>query len=446
MPQHSSASEETPVAKPGSGRDRQSAIYSAGVVGITPAVPTSFAGLERAAQKVTSPKGWAYVAGGAGEGRTMRNNRAAFDRWAIVPRMAHGGATRDLSVKIVGTQLSSPLLLAPVGAGQLIDPEADLHTARAAASTGVPYVFTNQGGTPMEEAAAEMGETPHWVQLYWSTDEALVDSLIGRAEASGAEALVITLDTTTLGWRPQDLTLGSLPFAQGLGIGQYTSDPRFREIVADRIERAKEAGVASDVKVTLQALRSLISITRNHPGSFWANLRSPVPRASVETFLDIYSNPGLSWDHVATLRGRTRLPVVLKGILHPDDARRAFDLGVDAIVVSNHGGRQIDSSIASLDALISVRGAVGPEPTVLLDSGIRTGADVFTALAHGADACLLGRPYMYGLAIAGQRGVEEVIANVVAELDLTMALTGATDVKSVSRDFVVPNPTWPGVV
>ncbi|MFC5678443.1 alpha-hydroxy-acid oxidizing protein [Aeromicrobium endophyticum] len=433
-----------PAQSVGPGRERQGAIYSAGVTGARPLVPTSFADLERAAQRVASPKGWAYVAGGAGEGRTMRNNRAAFDRWAIVPRMAHGGATRDLSVDLLGTRLSSPLLLAPVGAGQLIDPDADLHTARAAASTGVPYIFTNQGGTPMEEAAAEMGSTPHWVQLYWSTDERLVDSLIGRAEASGATALVVTLDTTTLGWRPQDLTLGSLPFAQGLGIGQYTSDPRFRDIVAQRVAAAKASGAASDVKVTLQAIRSLISITRNHPGSFWTNIRSPLPRASVETFLDIYSNPGLSWDHIATLRDRTRLPVVLKGILHPDDARRAVDLGVAGIVVSNHGGRQVDSSIASLDALVDVREAIGPEPTVLLDSGIRTGADVFTALALGADACLLGRPYMYGMAIAGQQGVEEVIANVVAELDLTMALTGATDVKDVSRDLVVPNPSWTG--
>jgi lactate 2-monooxygenase len=428
----------------GPGRDRQGSIYRAGVTGVKPRVPTSFADLEREAHRVASPKAWAYVAGGAGEGRTMRNNRAAFDRWAVVPRMAHGGATRDLSLDLLGTRLGSPLLLAPVGAGQLIDPDADLHTARAAASTGVPYVFTNQGGTPMEEAAAEMGSTPHWVQLYWSTDEDLVDSLIGRAEATGAKALVVTLDTTVLGWRPQDLTLGSLPFAQGLGIGQYTSDPRFRDIVAQRVAAAKAAGAASDVKVTLQAIRSLISITRNHPGRFLDNLRSPVPRASVETFLDIYSNPGLSWDHIATLRDRTRLPVVLKGILHPDDARRALDLGVDAIVVSNHGGRQVDSSIASLDALVTVREAVGPDPTVLLDSGIRTGADVFVALALGADACLLGRPYMYGMAIAGQQGVEEVVANVVAELDLTMALTGATDVKDVARDLVVPNPSWAG--
>jgi lactate 2-monooxygenase len=268
-----------------------------------------------------------------------------------------------------------------------------------------------------------------------------VDSLLGRAEAIGAGAVVVTLDTTSLGWRPQDLNLGSLPFAQGMGIGQYTSDPRFRDLVRERVRAANESGVKDEVQVTLGAIRSLLSITRHHPGSFRTNLRSPLPRASVETFLDIYSNPALSWDHIATLRDRTSLPIVLKGILHPDDARRAFDLGVDAVVVSNHGGRQVDGSIASLDALLPVREAVGPDATLLLDSGIRTGADVFTALALGADAVLLGRPYMYGMAIAGQQGVEEVISNVLAELDLTMALTGADSVAAVTRDFVVPNPS-----
>ncbi len=426
------------VATPGPGRVRQNVIYRAGVLGRKPAVPTDFAELERRARKTSSAIGWAYVAGGAGEGRTMRNNRAAFDRWAIVPRMAHGVGQRNMSVDLLGTTLSSPILLAPVGAGQLIADDSDLHTARAAAALGVPYVFTNQGGNPMEECAAAMGDAPRWVQLYWSTDESLVDSLIGRAEAINAGALVVTLDTTVLGWRPQDLNLGSLPFAQGLGIAQYTSDPRFRQLVDERIQRS--TGTKPDTKVTLGALKSLLSITRNHPGKFLANLRSPIPRAAVETFLDIYSNPRLSWDHIATLRERTRLPVVLKGILHPDDARRAFDMGVDAVVVSNHGGRQVDNAIASLDALIRIREAVGPDPTVLLDSGIRTGADVFTAIGLGADAVLLGRPYMYGLALAGQRGIEEVVSNVIAELDLTMALTGVRDLAGINGDLLVPNP------
>jgi isopentenyl diphosphate isomerase/L-lactate dehydrogenase-like FMN-dependent dehydrogenase len=185
--------------------------------------------------------------------------------------------------------------------------------------------------------------------------------------------------------------------------------------------------------VTLGAVRTLLSISRQHPGRFADNLRSAFPRAAVETFLDVYSNPALSWDHVATLRERTRLPVVLKGILHPDDARRALDLGVDALMVSNHGGRQVDGSIGALDALLDVRAAVGDEPTVLLDSGIRSGADVYKALALGADAVTLGRPHVYGLAVAGREGVTEVLRNVVAELDLVMALTGTRSVAEIDR-------------
>jgi lactate 2-monooxygenase len=286
----------------------------------------------------------------------------------------------------------------------------------------------------MEDVARAMGETPWWFQLYWSTDEDLVDSLLHRAETSGAGAVVVTLDTTMLGWRPQDLNLGSLPFSQGIGIAQYTSDPRFRQVVAERVAAA--AGRSRDVEVTVGALRSLLSISRQHPGSLLDNLRSPVPRAAVETFLDIYSNPGLGWEHLATLPGRTRLPVVVKGVLHPDDARRAVDLGAVGIVVSNHGGRQVDGAIASLDALGPVRAAVGAQTAVILDSGVRSGADVVKALAVGADAVALGRPYVYGLALAGQSGVRDVVANVVAELDLTLGLCGVGSVADVGPELL----------
>ncbi|MEV4345160.1 alpha-hydroxy-acid oxidizing protein [Actinoplanes sp. NPDC049596] len=417
---------------PGAGLTRLNTIYRAGVLGRRPRVPTDFAELERRARRASSAVAWAYVAGGAGEGRTMRRNRAAFDRWAIVPRMASGAVERDLSVELLGRRHPTPVLLAPVGAGALMGADSDLHIARAAAATGTTYILSNQGCNPMEECAAAMGDASRWFQLYWSKDEGLVDSLIGRAEAAGAGALVVTLDTTVLGWRPQDLNLGSLPFSRGVGIAQYVSDPRFRQIVTDRLGRPP-----ARPQVTLGAIRTLLAMSRNHPGRLVGNLRSPVPRAAVETFLDIYSNPGLSWDHLATLRERTRLPIVLKGLLHPDDARCALDLGTDAIVVSNHGGRQVDNAVASLDALVTIRDAVGPEPTLLFDSGLRTGADIFTALALGADAVLLGRPYMYGLALDGRRGVEDVIRNVIAELDLTMALAGTPDVAAITRDLVV---------
>jgi lactate 2-monooxygenase len=419
---------QSPAGAQPVGLRRLASIYRQGALGRRPTVPADFAELERRARRASSPAAWAYVAGGAGEGRTMRRNRAAFDRWAIVPRVATGAAERDLSVDLFGTRHASPLLLAPVGAAELVHPDSDRQIARAAAATGTAYVFSNQGCSSMEDCAAVMGDATRWFQLYWSRDDGLVDSLIARAEAAGAGALVVTLDTTVLGWRPQDLNLGSLPFSQGLGIAQYTSDPRFAEIVDARLAEPSPR----PTEVTLGAMRTLLAMTRNHPGRFLANLRSPRPRMAVETFLDVYSNPGLSWDHLATLPERTRLPVVLKGILHPDDARRAFDLGAAAIVVSNHGGRQVDNAIASLDALVEIRAELGPEPTVLLDSGIRTGADVFVALALGADAVLLGRPYLYGLALAGRSGVEDVIRNVVAELDLTMALSGVREISAIT--------------
>jgi isopentenyl diphosphate isomerase/L-lactate dehydrogenase-like FMN-dependent dehydrogenase len=293
----------------------------------------------------------------------------------------------------------------------------------------------------MEATAAAMQDSPRWFQLYWSSDEQLVDSFIARAEAIDAGALVVTLDTTTLGWRPWDLDLGSLPFTRGVGIAQYTSDPRFRQLVAERVEREAAAGAAADtdadaVKVTPQAALTLLEMARNHPGSTRENLRAPETRAAVQTFLDTFSNPALSWGHLATLRDRTRLPIVLKGVLHPDDARQAFDAGVDAVMVSNHGGRQVDGSIGTLDALVRIREAVGPEPTLLLDSGIRNGTDVVKAMACGANAVTIGRPHVYGLAIAGEHGVGEVLDNLLAEIDLTMSLSGASSWDEVDASLL----------
>ncbi|SDP74626.1 FMN-dependent dehydrogenase, includes L-lactate dehydrogenase and type II isopentenyl diphosphate isomerase [Pedococcus dokdonensis] len=428
-------------AHAGPGRTRQSLVYRAGVLGSRPTVPTDFAELERRAQAEMSPRAWAYVAGAAGEGTTARANRVAFERHRIVPRMLPGRVSRDLSVELLGRRLPAPVLLAPVGAAGLVRRDSDTAIGAAAAELGLPYILSNQGCSPMEDVAAAMASGPRWFQLYWSTDEPLVDSLLARAEASGAEAVVVTLDTTMLGWRPQDLNLGSLPFSQGIGIAQYTSDPRFQEIVAERVAaKAAGNGGSDDVKVTLGALRSLLSISREHPGDLRTNLRSPVPRAAVETFLDIYSNPGLTWDRLATLRDRTSLPFLVKGVLHPDDAARAVEIGASGIVVSNHGGRQVDGAIASLDALPAVRSAVGPDLPVVLDSGVRTGSDVVKALALGADAVAIGRPYVYGLALAGRDGVRDVLANIVAELDLTMGLSGIGSVAELGPELLATAP------
>src|SRR5699024_7557541 len=376
---------------------------------------------------------------------TMDANRQALDRWKIVPRMLRGAGERDLSVSLLGKRLPTPLLLAPVGAAELVHPRADLAIAEAAAETGVPYILSNQGSVPMETTAAAMEGTPHWFQLYWSTDEDLVDSLLARAEATGAEAVVVTVDTTMLGWRPQDLNLGSLPFARGEGIAQYTSDPRFTALVRERMAAAKAAGTRPEIEVTLGAIRTLLSISRRHPGRLLANLRSPEPRAAVETFLDVYSRPTLSWDDLATLRARTRLPVLVKGIMHPDDARRALDLGLDGIVVSNHGGRQVDGALGAADALATIAPVVDGTAAVILDSGLRSGSDVFKSLALGADAVTIGRPHLYGLALAGRAGVAQVLAHIIAEFDLTLGLAGAAAAQDLGAEALTrigpPGPT-----
>lgn len=403
------------------GRARQERIYREGVSGARPRVPTGPDELERRARRAMSRRADAYVTGGAGAETTMCANRAAFARREIVPRVLRDVGERDLAVELFGRTLPAPLLLAPIGALDLVRRGADLAVARGAAAAGVPMVVSNQAGTPMEDIAAVGG--PTWFQLYWSTSDELVDSFLRRAEASGCDAVVVTLDTTMLGWRPRDLDLGHLPFARGIGIAQYTSDPVFRGLVEQTLA-APSAGAPP--RVTPQAVRTLLEITRNAPGRFRDNLRSPVPRAAVETFLRVYSRPRLSWEDLATLRSRTRLPILLKGVLHPDDARRAADAGVDGVVVSNHGGRQIDHAVASLDALPGVVDAVGDALPVLLDSGVRTGADVATAVRLGARAVLLGRPFVHGLALDGARGVAQVLQNVVAELDLVCGLAGAT--------------------
>lgn len=415
------------------GRARQDRIYRDGIHGRRPRVPTDFATLERRAKRKARAIGWAYAAGGAGEGATMRANREAFERWKIVPRMLRDVSRRDIGVELFGRRIPAPVLFGPVGAAELLHPEADVAIARAAAELGVPYIFTSQACAPMEECAAVMGEAPRWFQLYWSTDEGLVDSFLARARAAGAEAVVVTLDTTMLGWRTMDLNLGYLPFARGRGIAQYTADGRFLQIVRERLAAA-DGGTGGDVKVSLGAIKTLISISRSFPGSFLENLRSPEPRAAVATFLDIYSRPSLTWRDIETLRDRTDLPILLKGIQHPDDARRAVEAGVDGIVVSNHGGRQVDGAIGSLDALADIAPVVDGKARLLLDSGVRGGSDVFKAIALGADAVLIARPYLYGLALAGWEGARDVVANIIAEFDLTMGLSGLTSVAEIGRD------------
>ena len=329
-------------------------------------------------------------------------------------------------------KLSSPLLLAPVGILELAHPGADEAVARAAGALGVPYIFSNQASVPMERAAAAMGSTPHLFQLYWSKSRDLVASFVQRAEACGSRAIVVTLDTTLLGWRTRDLDLAYLPFLHSMGIAQYTSDPVFQKLLDENALPAQ----AVKRRVTLDAVLGLLSMAQRYPGSTWAALRSGRALRAVRQFVGIFSNPALTWADLPFLRQQTRLPILLKGILHPDDARRAVDAGLDGLVVSNHGGRQVDGSIAAFDALPGVVGAVNGQIPVLFDSGIRTGADMFKALALGAKVVCVGRPYVYGLALHGERGVTTVLQHLLADFELTMGLAGCRSTREIDSEAI----------
>ena len=424
--------DEPPI---GRGRERQSEVYLGRLRGRRPAVPVDARRLEERAREALSAESFAYLAGGAGLESTVDRNRAAFDDWRIVPRMLRDVSRRDLGVELFGRRLPTPFLLAPIGVLELAHRQADLAVARAAAAEETPFVFSSQASVSMERCAAAMGDAPRWFQLYWSSAADVMESFVRRAEACGCEAIVLTLDTTTLGWRVRDLDLAYVPFALGKGIAQYTSDPAFMRRVDEAGALPRRGG-----RPSVGELLALVEIARSHPGSTFANLRSPRPRAAVQQFSRLFPRPSLSWDDVPRLLELTELPVLLKGVLSPEDARRAVQLGVDGIVCSNHGGRQVDGAIGSLDALPSVVEAVAGRVPVLFDSGVRCGADAFKALALGARAVLIGRPYAYGLALAGETGVREVIRNLAADLDLTLGLAGVSSVAELGRDAIIGYP------
>lgn len=377
----------------------QNEIYFGGLGGQAPEFPISIDSLQAAAKEVMSPEAYDYVAGAAGTEDTLRANLAAFRRWRLVPRMLRNVEARDLSVDVLGTKMPAPVMLAPIGVQEIMHPDKELAVARAARSLGIPIVLSTAGSTPMEEVSDAMGDVARWYQLYWPRDPELAASFVKRAQASGYSAIVVTLDTTTLAWRPRDLTRGFLPFLMGKGVAQYVSDPVFRA----GLERSPEED----------------------------------PGAAALHWVQNFSNPSYTWDDLAYLREQTDLPILLKGILHPDDAKDALAHGMAGVIVSNHGGRQLDGAIATLDALPLIREAVGPDVPVLFDSGIRSGSDAIKAVALGADAVLLGRPYAWGLALGGEAGVRQVLRSFLADLDLSMALAGVTSISEIDRDCLV---------
>jgi lactate 2-monooxygenase len=376
--------------------DHYREIYMRGLAGETPAVPVSAAELERAAVAAMEPRAANYVCAGAGREETIRANAEAFRRWRIVPRMLRDVAERDLSTSLLGTAMPAPLMLAPIGVQKVLHEDGELATARAAAAVGTPMIASTASHFSLEEIAAAGGEAPRWFQLYWASDRRLVESFVGRAERAGYGAIVVTVDTFVPGWKPRDLQQAWLPFLNSMGVANYFQDPVFRE----GLEKPPEEDQG----------------------------------AATGHFLGVQANPSLTWEDFAWLRERTSLPILVKGIQHLDDAREALRRGLDGIVVSNHGGRQVDGAIASLEALPAIAEAVGGKLAILFDSGVRGGADLLKALALGADAVCLGRPYVWGLALAGQAGVESVLKMTLAELDLTMALCGLTRSEELTRD------------
>ena len=413
------------------GRKRQEAIYLAGFAGRPQPVPVSPDRLEAAALRKLGRNAAAYFAGSAGLERTAAANRAAFDRCRIVQRVMRDVSTRNLTVELFGRTLPLPILLGPIGVLEMAHREADLPAARAASAAGIPFVTSSQASRPMERIAEAVGDGPRWFQLYWSSRNELTASFVERAERAGYEAIVVTLDTTLLGWRTRDLDRGYLPFLRGRGIANYTSDPVFARLPVDG------GAMPSPPWPGLGALRSAVELLRSFPGGPGRALSAGEALAAVRRFLAIYSRPDLTWDDLPFLREHTRLPILLKGIVHPDDAARAVQAGMDGVIVSNHGGRQVDGAAAALDALPGVVDAVAGRIPVLFDSGVRTGADILKALCLGARAVLIGRPYIWGLALAGERGVADVIANLAAELDLTLGLAGHRNLRELDRAAVV---------
>ncbi|GHA53770.1 oxidoreductase [Streptomyces tauricus] len=384
--------------------DFQYEIYLNGMTGAVPRLPTDLTRLEELTEQRLGPGPVGYVAGSAGNGSTARANRAALERRRIVPRMLRDVHERDLSVEVLGRPLPAPLALAPVGVLSIMHPDAERAAARAAAAQGVPFILSSASSTPMEQVAEAMGDGERWFQLYWAKDREVTKSFLDRAKASGFTALFVTLDTPLLAWRPRDLDHAYLPFLHGVGTANYFSDPAF------------QAGLAKPVHED--------------------------PNAAVMHFVSMFADPAKTWPDLEFLRENWDGPIVLKGVLHPDDARRAANAGMDGVVVSNHGGRQVAGAVAAADALPRVVEAAGDRLTVLFDSGIRSGDDIFKALALGAEAVLVGRPYAYGLGLDGQAGVEHVIRCLLAELDLTLALSGHAGPGDLGADDLEEETAW----
>ncbi len=382
------------------GMKRQMQIYVEGrMMQKKPALPITAEALEQKARETMKPEAFAYIAGGAGSGATMQNNADAFKKWQIVPRMLRDVSQANSQIDLFGHKIAAPIALAPVGVLSIAHPDAEIAVGKAAASLNIPMTLSTVSSKSMEEVAEAMGSAVRFFQLYWGRNPEFMKSLITRAEKAGYSALIVTVDTRTLAWRDLDIEQAYLPFLYGEGLANYFSDPVFRSMLKEPPEKD--------------------------------------PMAAIMLFGQVFTNPALTWEDFKILRAHTDMPILLKGILHPEDAQLALKYGADGVVVSNHGGRQVEGAVSPLTMLPRIAELVGDKGTVLFDSGIRKGSDVFKAIALGAKAVLFGRPYPYGLALAGEEGVKHTLANLMADADLTLGLTGCTAWAEVRKDYLM---------
>lgn len=377
------------------GMQYQLKIYFEGMQKKKPSLPVGFEQLEALAKEKMPAEAFDYIAGGAGGESTMHNNLEAFNEWQIIPRMMGDVSHRSMGIELFGVQLPTPVLLGPIGVLSIAHPDGEVAVAKAAKALHIPQVVSNVSSKTMEEIAQVHGEHPHWFQLYWGRNNDFTKSILSRAEKAGYNAIVVTLDTRIFAWRERDIQNAYLPFLYKLGLANYFSDPVFQSLIKDC--------TSDPVQVLMH-------------------------------FANCFSNPSSTWEDLSVIRESTKLPVIVKGIQHPDDSRKAIDHGVDGIIVSNHGGRQCDGAIGALNVLDEIAEAVGTKTTILFDSGIRRGADIFKAMSLGAKAVLVARPYAYGLALGGEQGVWEVLSNLLADTELTLGLAGCNSWKEAGKE------------
>jgi lactate 2-monooxygenase len=364
----------------------------------TESLPKTINAWEQFAKERLPRNSYDYIVRGSGEENTLRANRSVFNDWTVIPRVLKTVTNRDKSIHLLGKTYPTPLLFSPIGVQKIVHPNGELESSKVAAEFGIPFILSTAASCSMDEVAANIGDSPKWFQVYYSKNKEVSKSQIQRAEALGYEALVITVDTVLLGLREYDVENNYSPLKEGMGSGNYISDPVFNELLHAKGLSGKEGAIKFQ--------------------------------------MEIFENPSLSWDDIIEIKSFTNLPIFLKGVMHKDDALTAVSLGIDGLIVSNHGGRQLDHCISSLEALVNICEAVGGKIPVLFDSGIRRGTDIVKAMAIGATAVLIGRPYLYGM-VAGQEGIRTVLQQILRELDVTMALAGIDDIKTIDDSILL---------